>query len=118
VVYTRDAEADRGFFRDVLGRRSVDAGSGWLIFAAPPSEVAFHPAQDNGKHQVYLMCDDVNAEVARLSEAGVKCGPVTSERWGLLTRLSLPGGGDLGLYEPRHPTAHSVTASRKLKEGQ
>ena len=109
IIHTQDAEADRAFFRDVLGFASVDAGGGWLIFAAPPSELAFHPAEV-GKHEIYLMCDDVGAEVARLEQAGVKCGKVSDEGWGLLTTLRLPGGGDLGLYEPRHATAHGGSA--------
>jgi catechol 2,3-dioxygenase-like lactoylglutathione lyase family enzyme len=103
IVYTRDAQADRAFFRDVLGFPSVDAGGGWLIFAAPPSEVACHPAENNDKTELYLMCDDVEAEIARLGANGVRCSAVTSERWGLLTMVALPGGGELGLYEPRHP---------------
>lgn len=111
TVYTRDAEADRAFFRDVIGFDSVDAGGGWMIFAAPPAEIAFHPDQENGKHEVFLMCDDVNAEVARLNEAGVRCETVSDEGWGLLTRIRLPGGGDIGLYEPRHATPHDATPS-------
>src|SRR5262249_42281748 len=79
VVYTRDAEADRAFFRDVLGFSSVDAGGGWLIFAAPPSELACHPAESNGKHELYLMCDDLRAEIARLGEKGIACGPVSDQ---------------------------------------
>ena len=77
VVYTRNAEADRAFFRDVLGFSSVDAGGGWLIFAAPPSELACHPAESNGKHELYLMCDDLRAEMVRLAEKGIGCGPVS-----------------------------------------
>src|SRR5215831_191979 len=106
VVYTRDAEADRAFFRDVLGFSSVDAGGGWLIFAAPPSELACHPAESNGKHELNLMCDDLRAEMVRLGEKGIACGPVSDEGWGLLSTVRLPGGGDLGLYEPHHPTAY------------
>ena len=108
VIYTRDAEADRSFFRDVLGFSSVDAGDGWLIFAAPPSEVACHPAESNGKHELYLMCDNVQAEIAQLNEKGIRCGPVSDEGWGLLSTVRLPGGGDLGLYEPRHAMAHGT----------
>jgi catechol 2,3-dioxygenase-like lactoylglutathione lyase family enzyme len=104
VIYSRDANADRAFFRDVLGFPSVDAGDGWLIFAAPPCEVACHPSETNSKHELYLMCDDVQAEIARLNEKGIKCSSVTDERWGLLTMIRLPGGGELGLYEPHHPT--------------
>ena len=105
VIYSADAEADRAFFRDVLAFPSVDAGHGWLIFALPPSEIAFHPATESGKHEVYLMCDDVSAAVQTLASHGVTCDPVSDEGWGLLTRLSLPGGGKLGLYQPRHKLA-------------
>jgi catechol 2,3-dioxygenase-like lactoylglutathione lyase family enzyme len=106
ILYSPDAEADRAFIRDVLGFASVDAGGGWLIFALPPAEVAVHPAESNGKPELYLMCDDVKAEVGRLAGHGISCGPISEERWGLLTRVRLPGGGDLGLYEPRHAVAH------------
>jgi catechol 2,3-dioxygenase-like lactoylglutathione lyase family enzyme len=108
VIHTRDAGADRAFFRDVLGFSSVDAGDGWLIFAAPPSEVACHPADSNGKHELYLMCNDVHAEIAELSKKGIECGSVSDEGWGLLSTIHLPGGGDLGLYEPRHAMAHGT----------
>lgn len=106
IIYSRDAEADRAFMRDVLGFASVDAGGGWLIFALPPAEIAVHPAESNGKHELYLICDDVKAEVTRLAGQGITCGPISEEGWGLLTRVRLPGGGDLGLYEPRHTLAH------------
>jgi hypothetical protein len=105
IIYSREPEADRAFFRDVIGFPSVDAGDGWLIFAAPPAEVAFHPAESSGKHELYLMCDDIKAELARLSEKNIKCSPVSNEGWGLLTTIRLPGGGELGLYEPRHRRA-------------
>jgi hypothetical protein len=106
VIYSRDAAADRAFFKDVLGFSSVDAGDGWLIFAMPPAEVAFHPAEGGDRHLVYLMCDDVTTEAARLAERGVDCAPVSDQGWGLLTSIRLPGGGELSLYEPRHPLAH------------
>jgi len=119
IIYTRNAEADRAFFRDVLGFSWVDAGEGWLIFAAPPAEVACHPARTGNKQQLYLMCDDVKAECTRLAKKGIKCGPVSNEGWGLLTMIRLPGGGGLGLYEPRHaipprlaPRSASKRASR------
>ncbi len=102
IVYSKDAEADRAFFRDVLGFRSVDAGHGWLIFALPPSEAAFHPAEANGSHELYLMCDDLEAEMKRLRGKGVECAPAHEERWGSLTSIPLPGGGKLGLYQPKH----------------
>jgi catechol 2,3-dioxygenase-like lactoylglutathione lyase family enzyme len=106
IIYSTDAEADRAFFRDVLGFSSVDAGQGWLIFALPPAEIAVHPAAENGKHEIYLICDDVAATVQALEKHKVGCDPVTDQGWGLLTHLSLPGGGKLGLYQPRHPVAH------------
>jgi catechol 2,3-dioxygenase-like lactoylglutathione lyase family enzyme len=105
IVYSRDADADRAFFRDVLEYRHVDAGGGWLIFKLPPAEVAVHPAEGDGSHELYLMCDDVNTTVEQLKAKGVQCGDVNDEGWGLLTSIRLPGGGELGLYEPRHPKA-------------
>jgi catechol 2,3-dioxygenase-like lactoylglutathione lyase family enzyme len=104
IVYSRDADADRAFFQDVLKHPHVDAGGGWLIFKLPPGEVAVHPA-DAPSHELYLMCDDVNATVEQLADKGVTCAPVSDEGWGLLTSIRLPGGGELGLYEPRHPKA-------------
>ena len=105
VVYTKNAEADREFFRDVLGFRSVDAGQGWLIFALPPSEAAFHPTDQNGLHELFLMCDDLEREMKSLQARGVTCSAVANERWGSITRVTMPGGGKLGFYQPRHPTA-------------
>ena len=105
IVYSTDADADRAFFKDVLGFRSVDAGHGWLIFALPPAEAAFHPADENGAHELFLMCDDLKAEMAALKKKGVRFSKVETARWGSITRLTLPGGGRVGLYEPTHPTA-------------
>ena len=105
IVYSKDANADRAFLRDVLGFSSVDAGHGWLIFALPPAEAAFHPDEKNDRHELYLMCDDLKATMESLQEHKVKLGAVKKERWGILTGLTLPGGGRIGLYEPRHPTA-------------
>jgi catechol 2,3-dioxygenase-like lactoylglutathione lyase family enzyme len=103
VVYSEDAEADRAFFRDTLGFASVDAGHGWLIFGLPAAEAAFHPAEGNGRHELYLMCDDLQNEMAALRVKGVKCGEVVEARWGLITKIRLPGGGEIGLYQPKHP---------------
>jgi catechol 2,3-dioxygenase-like lactoylglutathione lyase family enzyme len=105
VLFTTDADADRAFFRDVLDFPSVDAGGGWLIFALPPAELAAHPADENGRHELYLMCDDVDATVAELSARGAEfAGPVKDEGFGLVTAIRLPGGGELGLYQPQHPS--------------
>ena len=104
IVYSEDAEAVRAFLGETLGLKSVDVGGGWLIFAAPPAEIAAHPAQESGRHQLFLMCDDIEATVAELQAKGVVLArPVSDEGWGLVTALILPGGGELGLYEPRHP---------------
>ena len=106
VIFSRDADRTRGFFRDVLELASVDAGDGWLIFAVPPAELAVHPTDEDGHHELYLMCDDIAAAVEQLERKGVELSrPVSDEGWGLLTAVKLPGGGELGLYEPRHPTA-------------
>ena len=105
IVYSKDAEADRAFFKDVLGFHHVDAGHGWLIFALPPAEAAFHPGDDNDTHELYLMCDDLKAEISALAEKGIGCSDVQEPPWGSLTTIQLPGGGKLGLYQPKHPTA-------------
>jgi len=105
IVYTTNAEADRAFFRDVLGFPSVDAGHGWLIFALPPAEAAFHPGEENDRCELYLMCDDLKAEMATFGKKGVSCSEVQEARWGSITRIKLPGGGQIGLYQPKHPTA-------------
>ncbi len=105
VIFSADAEADRAFFRDVLGYAHVDAGEGWLIFAMPPAEAAFHPGEGPGRHEIYLMCEDVAATRDALSAKGVECDPVRDEGWGMLSALTLPGGGKLGFYQPRHPRA-------------
>lgn len=105
IVYSKDAEADRAFFRDVLGFASVDAGHGWLIFALPATEAAFHPAEENDRHELYFMCDDLKAEMSALKKKGVACSDIQKERWGAITKISLPGGGKIGLYQPKHPTA-------------
>src|ERR1700688_2639039 len=103
IIYSADAEADRAFFRDVLGFPSVDAGRGWLIFALPTAEAAFHPAEGSDRHELYLMCDDLKAEMAALSAKGVECLDALEERWGSITKIRLPGGGQIGLYQPKHP---------------
>jgi len=104
VLFTRDADALRAFLREVLELPSVDAGGGWPIFGLPPAELAAHPSEGSGATQLYLMCDDIDATLAQLAAKGVEpTGPVRDEGWGLVTALALPGGGELGLYEPRHP---------------
>ena len=105
IVHSRNAEADRTFFRDVLGFKSVDAGHGWLIFALPAGEAAVHPSDESGSHELYFMCEDLKAEMASLAKKGVKCSKVEEARWGSITKMGLPGGGNVGLYQPKHPTA-------------
>ena len=108
IVFAEDAEAARAFFADVLGLRSVDAGGGWLIFALPPAELACHPTSpaESGRHELYLMCDDLDATIAELEAKGVEfTTPISDERFGRMTHLRVPGGGELGLYQPSHPTA-------------
>jgi hypothetical protein len=102
IIYSKDAEADRAFLRDVLKYESVDAGHGWLIFALPPAEVAVHPSDQNDVHELFLMCDDVHAFIAEMKKQSVPCSPIDEQRWGSITRLTLPGGGKLGVYQPKH----------------
>jgi catechol 2,3-dioxygenase-like lactoylglutathione lyase family enzyme len=104
TIFAEDADAARAFVRDVLELDCVDAGGGWLIFALPASEVAFHPSDRSGPHELYLMCDDVEATVAELERKGAEItAPVSDEGFGLMARFRIPGAGDIGLYEPRHP---------------
>lgn len=104
VLYSTDADADRRFLSEVLGMRSIDAGHGWLIFEMPPSEVAVHPAEAAGA-ELYLMCDDLIAEVQSLVARGVSCAAIEEVRWGSVTKIALPGGDSIGLYQPKHPVA-------------
>ena len=102
IIYSKNPDADREFFRDVLQLTKVDVGQGWLIFGLPPAEVAVHPSEENDEHEFYLMCDDVNAFVAEMKTKKIACGEVQDMGWGVLTQLTLPGGGKLGVYQPRH----------------
>jgi catechol 2,3-dioxygenase-like lactoylglutathione lyase family enzyme len=104
VIYSKDAEADRAFFRDVLKYPAVDAGHGWLIFAMPPLEAAFHDSNKNDQHELYLMCDDLAATLDDLKAKQVKVSDVHEERWGKLATFALPGGGKIGIYQPKHPS--------------
>lgn len=113
VVYSKDADADRIFFKKTLGLRSVDAGDGWLIFAVPAAEVAFHPHDENNKHELYFMCDDIGAQVAALKKRGAQVGEISEQRWGASTTISLPGGGVIGLYEPRHPVTFERSFAKR-----
>jgi hypothetical protein len=111
IIYSKSPEADRAFLRDALGLPSVDVGEGWLIFGLPPAEVAVHPSGKNDVHEFYLMCDDVAAFVAAMGKRGVGCSAVQNQGWGLLTQVTLPGGGKLGVYQPRHARPKPVSGS-------
>ena len=116
IIYSKNPEADRGFLKDVLGLPHVDVGDGWLIFGLPPAEVAVHPSEKNDVHEFYLICADVEAFVARVTARGLSCSPVRDMGWGRLTQVSLPGGGKLGVYEPRHARPKPVLAARSKKK--
>ena len=106
VLFSTDPDADRRFFADVLGFSHVDAGGGWLVFGLPPAEAAMHPSDGPTSHELFFMCDDIEATIAELSAKGVEFTTgISEERWGRLTRLRLPSGGEIGVYEPRHPRA-------------
>jgi hypothetical protein len=108
IIYSTNPEADRAFLRDVLKFPHVDAHDGWLIFGLPPSEVAVHPSSKNDVHEFYLMCDDIEAFVAEMAMNNVICGEVKNQGWGLLTEVTLPGGGKIGVYQPRHARPGNV----------
>lgn len=109
IIYSKNPEADRAFLRDVLQLPNVDVGDGWLIFGLPPAEVAIHPSDENDQHEFYLMCDDIEAFVAQMKKNGIACGAVDDQGWGLLSKLTLPGGGTLGVYQPRHARPEPMT---------
>jgi hypothetical protein len=102
ILHSKNAEADRAFFRDVLGYPFADAGHGWLIFALPPAEIAVHPSDENDMHEIFLMCDDVQELIRTMQSKKVPCSPIEEARWGSITRVTLPGGGKLGIYQPKH----------------
>lgn len=109
IVYSADAEADRAFIRDTLGFDGVDAGGGWVIFKLPPAEIAVHPTDGEAKYEFYLMCDNIESQLAALTAKGVEVAQtISDEGWGLLASIRLPSGADLALYEPRHPLAHDL----------
>jgi hypothetical protein len=116
IIFSTSPDADRAFLRDVLELTNVDAGDGWLIFGLPPAEVAVHPSDENDVHEFYLMCDDVGALVVEMKKRGVACGPVLNQGWGLLTHVTLPGGGKLGIYQPRHARPMAMSAGKVEKK--
>ena len=118
ILYSKNAEADRAFFRDILEYDSVDAGGGWLIFALPPAEVAVHPSEGAEKHELYLMCDDVDEFIETMKAKKVKCSAVHEERWGLLTSVTLPGGGKIGVYQPLHKSPLTKGGAKAGKSGK
>ena len=117
VIYSANPEADRAFLRDILKLTHVDLGHGWLIFGLPPAEVAVHPSDKNGVHEFYLMCADIEAFVAEMKKHKISCLPVQDQRWGLVTRLTLPGGGQLGVYQPRHARPKAMPMERAAPKG-
>ncbi len=108
VLCSKDADADRTFLRDVLGLPHVDVGDGWLIFGLPPSEVAVHPAENCGSHELFFMCENVETLVAKMTEKGIPCGEIDELGWGRVTKITLPGGGEVGVYEPKHERPPTV----------
>jgi catechol 2,3-dioxygenase-like lactoylglutathione lyase family enzyme len=114
IIYSTNPEADRAFLRDAFGLPNVDVGNGWLIFGLPPAEVAVHPSDKNDVHELYLMCDDLGAFLAEMRQRGVECEPTRAERWGVLTHVTLPGGGKLGVYQPRHARPKPIGVQENL----
>jgi hypothetical protein len=115
IIYSTNPDADRIFLRDVVKFQSVDAGNGWLIFGLPPAEIAIHPSEKNNIHEFYLICDDVALFVKDMKKHKIKCSPVKDQDWGLLTQLSLPVGGKLGVYQPKHARPETLNPIKSLK---
>jgi catechol 2,3-dioxygenase-like lactoylglutathione lyase family enzyme len=108
IIYSTNPDADRAFLRDVFTLTNVDVGGGWLIFGLPPAEVAVHPSDRNNVHELYFMCDDIEAFVSDMQRQHIACGPVKDQGWGLLAQVELPGGGKLGVYQPRHARPETI----------
>jgi len=117
IIYSTNADADRAFLKDVLGLRHVDVGGGWLIFTLPPSEVAVHPWERNDRHELFFLVKDVDAFITKMRSRKVPCGPIQEQQWGRLTQVTLPGGGTIGVYEPRHatPPARRAMAAKPVR---
>jgi len=113
IIYSKDADADKAFLRDVLNFPSVDVGRGWLIFGLPPAEIAIHPDSENGRHEIYLMCEDIRSFVQQMVIEGIECSEIQDQGWGQLVQLTLPGGGMLGVYEPMHPSPKPMKLKKK-----
>jgi hypothetical protein len=113
IIYSKQPDADRAFLRDVLRLPHVDVGEGWLIFGLPPAEVAVHPSRKNDEHELFFMCDDIRAFVAAMRRRKIACAPVRELGWGKLTSLKLPGGGEIGVYEPRHARPQPMRAAKR-----
>jgi hypothetical protein len=116
ILYSARPEADRAFLRDVLGFPSVDVGEGWLIFGLPPAEVAVHPSEENDVHEFYLMCDDAEAFISEMTKRSVACAPAQNLGWGVLTHVTLPGGGKLGVYQPLHARPKAKGTAKRAKK--
>jgi hypothetical protein len=116
IIYSKNPDADRAFLRDVLRLTNVDVGGGWLIFGFPPAEVAVHPSEKNDVHEFYLMTDDVEAFIAEMKKSRIACGAARNLGWGLLTEVTLPGGGKLGVYQPRHARPKAMTVKKAAKK--
>jgi hypothetical protein len=116
LISSKNAEADKAFFRDILKLTNVDVGHGWLIFGLPPSELAVHPASDNNQHEIYLMCDDIEAFVQQMSKQKITCSNVQDHGYGLFVKVTLPGGGKLGVYQPRHARPKPVKAKATISK--
>ena len=114
VVYSKNAEADKAFFRDVLKLTNIDVGHGWLIFGLPPSELAVHPAATNGQHEIYLLCDDIKAFVMQMTRQKIVCGEIQNQGWGQLVQLTLPSGGKIGVYQPRHARPEPMKIKKEV----
>jgi catechol 2,3-dioxygenase-like lactoylglutathione lyase family enzyme len=117
IIYSKDADADRAFLKDVLGLRHVDVGGGWLIFSLPPSDVAVHPWERNDRHELFFLVKDVDAFIAKMRARDVPCSAIQEEQWGRLTQVTLPGGGTIGVYQPRHaaPPARRAVAAKAVR---
>lgn len=116
ILYSRNSDADRAFLKNILKLPSVDVGEGWLIFGLPPAEIAVHPHDANDLHELYLMCDDIQAFCEEMAKNNIRCSPVQNQGWGLLSQITLPGGGKIGVYQPRHARPKAMPVRKAAKK--
>ncbi len=105
VIFSTKPEEDRALMAKLMPSEGIDVGGGWMIYPMPPSEIAIHPSGGAVHHEVHFQVEDVEAARAKLAELGLESPEPQDLGYGLVSGFKLPGGSDIGFYQPRHPSA-------------